>query len=111
MRRWSKDVVRPKATPKSDRGGRKPKPAVKPCRGLGGAEARVLLLIRPEWQTFDGLHALAAGMARYEVKGHLGVLGVLSLVDVDGTRYRLRPGSRTDEAVTGARAMLEGLTP
>lgn len=111
MRRWSKDVVRPKAAPKSDRGGRKPKPAVKPCRALGLAEARVLLLVRSEWQTFDELQAQAAGMARYELKGHLGVLGVLSLVELNGRQYRHRASPRTDEVMTSARAMLEGLQP
>lgn len=77
-------------------------PVLKPCRCLSIGEACVLLLVRSEWEPFDDLQARAAGMPRYELKGHLGVLAILSLVELDGRRYRLRPGGRTDNAVAAA---------
>lgn len=80
-----------------------------PCRGLSRTEASALLLVRPEWQTLDELQAQGT-MARYELRGFLGVLGVLSLIDLEGQRYRLRPGGRTEAAVSSAGDMLRAET-
>lgn len=58
-------------------------------------------------QPLAELHRQAPALRRYELAGHLDVLGVLRLVILGPQGYHLQPGPRTDAALSQAWAQVQ----